>query len=349
MKKVYTLILLVAASFAVKAQVDIDTLLFESFEYQMDTYLIEGAPSGLVEDTMWYNFDVDGLDYGSPNERPGGWFQTLAFSDADSIDPFTFLDSNIVMSSNSWFSPAGVASNWLITPNIKLGDHDTLFWRSAPFQTPRYLDGYEVRISTTTNDDFAFTNVLFTAAEMTGLSTVPGDSTSFTNHQFSTGFVHGQDSTYIESDTANPTSSYRALLRPFSVPLDAYANMNVFIAFHHNSDDDNLISLDNIMVRGTPSNPTASIKELNRNDLSLQVFPNPANEIAQLNFELPAETEVTITVADVTGKVVYSENKGSQLAGRHFAKINTASLGKGFYTVAVQTNNSRNTTKLIVK
>lgn len=348
MKKVYTLVsVLLFIAWGVKAQ---DTLLYESFQFVMNTYLTEGAPPGNTEDVMWYNFDADGFSDGSggSTQRPGGWWQILPFADADSIDPLT-LDTNLVMAANSWFTAPDQANNWLITPNIKLGDHDTLFWRSAPRQTPRYLDGYEVKLSTTTNDDFSFTNVLFTAAEMTGLSTVPGDSSNFANHTFSPGFVHGEDSTYIVFDTVNTTGAYNGMLRPFSVALDAFANQNVFIAFHHNSFDDNLISIDNIMVRGTPSNPNASIKEQNRNDLNLTVFPNPANEFAQLNFELPVETEVTITVSDVTGKVVYSENKGSQPAGRHFAKINTSILAKGFYSIVVQTNNSRNTTKLIVK
>lgn len=347
MKKVYTLFsVILLTSLGVKAQ---DTLLYESFQFVMDSYLVEGPPSGNTQDDMWYNFDADGFSDGSggSTERPGGWFQILPFADIDSIDPFT-LDTNLVMAANSWFSTPDVANNWLITQNIKLGDHDTLFWSSAPRQTPRYLDGYEVKISTTTNDDFAFTDVLFTAAEMTVLSTVPGDSSNFANHQFSSGFVHGLDSTYIVMDTPQ-VGAHNGILRPFWVALDPYANQNVFIAFHHNSNDDNLISIDHIMVRGTPSNPAAGIKEQNRNDLSLNVFPNPAHEMAQLNFELTAETEVTISISDVTGKLIYSENKGSLLAGRNFAKINTSALAKGFYTVAVQTNNSRNTTKLIVK
>ena len=52
---------------------------------------------------------------------------------------------------------------------------------------------------------------------------------------------------------------------------------------------------------------------------------------------------------DITGKVIYTENMGTLMQGRHYAKINTADLAKGFYTVSVKTANSLNTTKLIVK
>lgn len=350
MKKIVTFlsVLLIGVSASTQAQ---DTLLFENFQADSFPHIMvtNQPPPANITDSVWYSFDGDQFDDGSPSgERPGAWYLSMAFANADSTDLAT-MDTNIVMISNSWFTNPDQANNWFITRNIQLGDHDTLFWKSAPFQTPRYLDGYQVLLSTTNNEDLSFTEVLYTAAEMTGLSTVPGDSSSFTNHQFSTGFVHGLDSTYIEADSVNATAAFRGVLRPFSVALDAYANQNVFIAFHHNSYDDNLISIDDILVRGTPSNPVASIKELGRNDLSLNVFPNPAVENAQINFQLANETEVTITVADVSGKVIYSENKGSMVAGRHFAMINTSALAKGFYTIAVKTQNSTNTTKLIVK
>lgn len=351
MKKIFTLltVLLLAKAVSVKAQ---DTLLYEGFQFVMDSYLnhITSPPAGVNVDSMWYDYDADQLADGSGSSTPrkDDWFQVLSYADTDLYVPGT-MDTNIVMGSNSWFSSPGLADNWLITRNIQLGDHDTLYWRAAPFQTPRYLDGYEVKLSTTNNDDLSFTHVLFTAAEMTGLSQTAGDSSIFANHVFSAGFVHGEDSTYIESKPSRPTAAYTGVLRPFFVALDPYANQNVFIAFHHNSFDDNLISIDDILIRGTASNPTAGITEKSKLDLNLNVFPNPAEDHAQLNFQLATDTEVLVTVTDITGKVIYSENKGKLQQGRHFAMINTASLSKGFYTLAVQTNSSRNTTKLIVK
>ena len=350
MKKIFTFlsVLTIGASINTQAQ---DTLLYEGFQADSLPYIrvVTQPPPANIVDTLWYSYDGDQIDDASASGlRDGSWFLMRSFASSDFTDLAT-MDTNIVLASNSWLVDEGQANNWFITRNIQLGEHDTLFWKSAPFQTPRYLDGYEVLLSTTNNEDLSFSEVLFTAAEMTAKSTVTGDSSIFANHEFSTGFIHGLDSTYIERDSAEITSAFRGQLRPFSAPLDAYANQNVFIAFHHNSTDDNLISIDDILIRGTASNPQASIKELGRTDLSLNVFPNPAVESAQLNFQLASETEVTITVADVSGKLIYSENKGSMVVGRHFAMINTSTLAKGFYTIAVKTNNSKNTTKLIVK
>ena len=347
MKKIYTLlsVLLFAGSVNLKAQ---DTLLYEGFQFVMDSYLISvtSPPVGTNIDSMWYNYDADQLadGAGGTTPRPDDWWQILAFADSNLYIEGT-QDTNIVMGSNSWFGSPGQADNWLITKNVQLGDHDTLFWKSAPRQTPRYLDGYEVRLSTTTNSDLAFTNILFTAAEMTSI-TGANDSV-FTGYEFSTpGFVHGQDGTFTEFN--NDSARLMGILKPFSVPLDAYANQNVFIAFHHTSFDDNLISIDDILIRGDASNPVAGIKE-NKFDLNLNVFPNPAGDNAQLNFQLFTETSVTISVTDVTGKLVYSENKGSLASGRHFATINSGALANGFYTIAVQTKNGTSTAKLIVQ
>lgn len=344
MKKIYTLlsVLLFAGSWSLKAQ---DTLLYEGFQADSLNYIIltQDPPPGNTADSLWYDYDLDQLPDGSTGNRSDYWFLSVAFADADSIDQAT-MDTNLVLMSNSWFTSPGQADNWLITRSILLGDHDTLFWKSAPRQTPRYLDGYEVKISTTTNEDVAFTDVLFTAAEMDSINGT--NDSVFSGYDFSAGIVHGLDSTYTEYH--GDSARLLGVLKPFMIPLDAYANQNVFIAFHHNSFDDNLISIDDIMIRGT-LNPSAGIKEQNKSGLSLNVFPNPANDYAQVNFQLTAETEVAITLSDITGKLVYSENKGSMTPGRHFAMINTAALEKGFYTIAIQTNNSRNTAKLIVK
>lgn len=338
MKKIYTLLagFILFGSFTSRGQ---DTLLYESFNFQnfYDNYLISDVvpPPGVTTDSLWYSYDADGFADGSSGSRDGGWFAVSPFADVDTLN-------NVALAANSWFSPPGVANNWLITPNVLLGTNDTLFWRSAPFQTPRYCDGYQVLISTTSNIDYAFTDTLFTAAEMTAI--LGTNDSSFSGYSFSPGFVHGLDGTFTQySDSAR----FRGALRPFSKPLDAYANQNVFIAIHHNSDDDNLISIDDVMIRGT-KNPNLGIKE-NKFDLKLNVFPNPAKDHAQLNFELMDETAVTISVHDITGKLVYSENKGSLLHGRHFASINTAALTKGFYTITIQTINGKSSAKLIVQ
>lgn len=354
MKKIYVLLsmFLLTGTF-VKAQ---DTLLFEDFELTRfyDTLLIDcnataTIPPGVAGDMNWYSMDSDGDTDGSGGSRPDGWFALQPFSVVDQYETVyggTPPDTNTVLGTNSWTTALMPQQNWLITSSVQLGSADTLFWKSAPRQTPRYLDGYEVRLSTTTNADntSAFSNVLFNASQMTVL----GTDTTFSTYTFaptaaSGAFVHGLDGTHI--DYAGTSNSHQGQLRQFSVPLNAYANQAVYIAIIGNSADDNLVSIDDVMIRGTLYN---SINE-NKNDLSLNLFPNPATDNVQVNYTLSSESMVTINLYDVTGKLVATVSKGEQPQGRHFAHINTSDLAKGFYTVNVVTSFGASTSKLIVR
>jgi hypothetical protein len=275
----------------------------------------------------------------------GGWFWSYPFSTVDNLTPDG--DSNSVMASSSYFTQPARASNYFISPSVKLGLHDTLFWKSAPYQTPRYLDGYKVMISTTTNNIANFTDTLFKAAQMIGNPATDPDTVFADFTFFPTGaFVHGEDGLYIDIASTTTPVSHVGQLRPFSVPLDAYADQNVFITFYHDSYDDNLISIDDIMVRGTlPS----GIYE-NNLAVNIEAYPNPVvNNNIQLNFELPSETFVAIVLYDYTGRIVYSDYKGLLPQGHHFTNINTTFLAKGYYTVAVLTNDGRSIKKLIVQ
>jgi len=333
-----------------------DTLLYEDFELVRfyDTLLIDcnatsTVPPGVTGDMNWYSWDSDGdPDASTGGGRPDGWFAVVPFSTVDQyITPYPGPDTNTVICANSWTAGLLQQQNWLMTQSVQLGTADTLFWKSAPFQTPRYCDGYEVRLSTTTNADNTgtFSNLLFTASEM-----VPplGSDTTYATWTFTpaSGFIHGADGNNIDIATTSAPILHRGQLRQFSAPLNAFANQAVYIAFLHNSTDDNLISLDDVMIRGTL--PTIGVEE-NENSIALNLFPNPASENVQVNYTLTSQTDVTIAIYDVTGKLIESQSKGTLASGRHFSNINTANLAKGFYTVKVSTSFGQSTSKLIVK
>ncbi|MDF2436753.1 MAG: hypothetical protein K0Q95_1129 [Bacteroidota bacterium] len=349
MKKIYLLAFSFIALSAMESKAQtLDTLVYESFNYQYfyDDLVDDVAPPpGVSSDILWYSYDQDQKDDGSGAGFSGGWQALFPFSDVDTTDlDMDGANDNTVLGANSWFTPFGVASNWLITPSYVIRAGDMLYWKSAPRQTPRYMDGYKVKISTTTNDDNAFTTTLFSGAEMTAL----GADTNYATYTFSSGFVHGQDGTYIDvvEDPNAATIAHRGQLRPFSVDLSPYVGQEVFFAFHHNSNDDYLISIDDFMIRRTVTGVESSSVS---NELSLNVFPNPSVDVAQVNYNLPSSSNVTITVYDVTGKVISVENKGNQSAGRNFTMINTSVLANGFYTVTVQTDATRISAKMIVK
>ncbi len=87
--------------------------------------------------------------------------------------------------------------------------------------------------------------------------------------------------------------------------------------------------------------PTASINEV-ANVFGLNVYPNPASDV--INVTLNKEVTATITVVDVTGKVV----KTTTINGVS-TSINTAGLSNGVYYVNITDGTSVSTEKVVIK
>ncbi|MFI5150356.1 MAG: T9SS type A sorting domain-containing protein [Bacteroidia bacterium] len=319
-----------------------DTLLFQSFNYtnfSFDTTM----PPGHNFDTAWYAYDnaflIDGS--GSTSPRPGHWFRSYTFWKGDSAN---FL---ITMASNSWFNPAGTADDWLITPSIYISDTTAKFsWRSATRQTPYYLDGYEIRCSAAgTNSLSSFHDTLFTAGEYLSRVTPLADS-SYGPYTFSKGWVQGANHTYIACSVPHCDSSrFYGELAPHTVSLKAYAGKTIFLAVHHNSHDDNLISVDNLLVTGT------GVMGINEHvhAMELNVFPNPSYGDFQLNYTLPTSSSVMVSIYDMSGKLVKAKSMGLQAEGSQTLNINLSELSAGHYSLVMQTAAGKSTAHLILK
>lgn len=314
-----------------------DTLLYESFEFDMSTYTVN-APAGTENETNWVNFDLDGFAdaSGGSTQRPPEWFQTLGFADADT--------ATVVMASNSWTSPADKVSNWLMTPVVYINDTNaTLSWKSAPFQTPRYMDGYTVLISTTTNSETDFTDTIFVAAEFVSQSTLVDSTYSRFNFAPANGFVHGRDGSYIEYH--GDSVRFTGVLRPFSFSLAQYVGQHIFVAFVHNATDDNLIAIDDILIMGTG---VASVNDVQA-DISLKLFPNPASEIVNISYTLANASPVFFDMYDMNGKLVRTMANGFRPAGEHTAAFNIDGVARGYYNVVVRTAEGNSVKKIMVK
>jgi hypothetical protein len=325
-----------------------DTLLYQSFDYTNWTPMYRTTmPAGLSSDTAWYNYDNAMLIDGSGNTtpRPGNWFP---------VQPFYWGDTTVqkvALGSNSWFSPAGTADDWLITPSIFLSDTTGKFtWKSAVAQTPRYGDGYQIRISSTTNDiGSAFKDTAFTAGEFTGFLTPNNDSAKYQYYSYSPGYVQGMNPADVACKAPLPTrcdSAYMVgILTPHTVSLAKYHGKSIFIAVHHNSHDDNLISVDDLLVTGTG---VAGINEY-KQQLAISIFPNPTSDNLQVSYNLPTSTSVLVNMYDVTGKLVKSESKGLQYVGQQTININVSDLARGTYTLVLRTAVGKSVAKVIVK
>ena len=183
--KKYVLLICLVISNYVNAQ--IVSLLNENFN--------NGVPAG------WTRINNDGL---VPNALVS--FVTNSWVSYDDIDSLGIGDS--VMVATSYYSPAGTADDWLISPPITLkGNGNFLNWQVRS-QDPSYPDGYDVLISTTLPviDSFYVDTALYSV-----------------DYEF-------------------PYWTDR------SVSLDSFVNQTVYIAFRAKSNDQFLLLIDNVYM-----------------------------------------------------------------------------------------------------
>ncbi|MCS6981097.1 MAG: T9SS type A sorting domain-containing protein [Flavobacteriales bacterium] len=331
MKKNFILFLVLAEGlFSPFTKAQNDTLLYMDFNNDPSPYFSpDFYPPGNPYDTAWYNIDLDMLTPVGQNNGVGpAWFWSLAFADADTLQ---FVN---VFAARSWFEEIGQAKNYLITPAIPIVDANAvLHWRSAPYQTPRYLDGYKVLISSTTNDIEAFTDTVFVAAEMTQLAPPNDTSGNFAAYQFSSGFIHGLDGQYVE-DQGDPMR-LRGMLRPFSISLAPYAGKFIFVAFYHDSYDDNFISVDEILVTGT-YDPNFGLNKTDIPHLQVKLFPNPVHHLFSLDLSADKALDgLELEIVDITGKTLHSEDLG-KVQGALRKQISAAHLSTGLYALRIK-------------
>lgn len=344
MKKFYV----AAAATLAMGYSNAQVLLNEDFQENDFSHIQITYPSVSTSDTSWYNYDEDGLPDGSGTTRNDEWFLTYAFAVADSLT--TTGDTNVVITSNSWFSSPGQAKNWLITKSLDLpAGTGTLKYKSASFQTPYYLDGYQVLLSNSDNDLGSFSTVLAEAGEYTAGDATAGAADDYSGYTFApagawTQGINGGVIVPAEVEDSGDHARYTGVLTEKTVDLSAYAGQTIFIAFLHNSFDDNLISLDDIRVDW--------VTGVNENESLLSkitAYPNPTTDFITLDYTMSAASPVILTVTDIYGRMVYTESMGIVAAGANKKGIDVSGYAKGTYNVQLRTDRGMKSLSFIKK
>lgn len=94
--------------------------------------------------------------------------------------------------------------------------------------------------------------------------------------------------------------------------------------------------------------PSVGIKN-NEFVTGVSLFPNPATEKATVEFNLANASDVAIEVIDITGKVVATKTLTNATSGANAVELNVAGFATGIYSVAIKSNDSSVTRKLIVQ
>jgi hypothetical protein len=343
MKKIYVAAALLAMGTYSNAQI----LLSEDFQGDLSNIQIS-YPSAATTDASWYTFDEDGFADGSGGSRPGEWFALLPFATVDSLTPGG--DTNVALGANSWFTSPQVSKNWLITPSIAIPAGATgtvLKFKSASRQTPLYLDGYKVLISNSDNDLLSFSSTpLYTAAEFTGPGNMGGDFAAYTFAP-SGAWVQGWDGSTIQTaevEFDGDSARFIGVLTEKTISLGAYAGQTVFIAFLHESDDDNLISVDDIMV-----DATTGIGGYNT-VTSVNAYPNPTvDQVVIAINATDASAATVITVTDIFGRIVHTETAGMMNVGANKFTVDASSYENGTYNVEIRSEKGVAKTSFVKK
>jgi len=303
----------------------VDTVFYEDFQsnpFQAMDSLYDGSNEN------WVNYDEDGLETNLQNEESKRWYSGPAISDpADSITgQIDFVALSLSFLQN--FAPGN--RNWLILPPQSISDDSyMLHWESAPGQLPRYQDGYQVLISETGNNVLNdFVDTLFTAASMDEIIG-DGQSTDYSNFSFTPGYLHanaGMDESYFVAGTGINFG----LLEPHVASLAAYAGKTVYIAFLHDSDDDERIQLDDILI--TKQAGVSGVSDSEKLKFKLESYPNPVSQNVLLSYSLEDDvSKVSFVLYTMEGKMIMSQSLGFRSASTHTEDINLSNLVSGNY------------------
>jgi hypothetical protein len=118
------------------------------------------------------------------------------------------------------------------------------------------------------------------------------------------------------------------------------------LGFDANGDLFSLTSPGAVMIR-LLDDPSASLEEVTAVS-GIHVFPNPANNSANVSIELSNDAAVAINVTDLSGKVVYTTDLGT-VNGTQDVQVNTSSFTSGVYMVNVSVDGAVSTQKLVVR
>jgi hypothetical protein len=93
--------------------------------------------------------------------------------------------------------------------------------------------------------------------------------------------------------------------------------------------------------------PILSVNENTNQVADAVIYPNPTSLTSTIEFNLVNASETTISITDLSGKIVSERNLGQLNAGANATEINTTSFNAGIYYVTVSSNRSSVTKKLI--
>jgi hypothetical protein len=149
-----------------------------------------------------------------------------------------------------------------------------------------------------------------------------------------------QTSSYIPDNVVKDFTQWRTEM----VTLTGFAKSNVLVKFVATSDNGNNLYLDNVNL--AQKDPVGIVKT-NSSAFGVNVFPNPASGIANININSVKAGDVKITVVNAIGQVVLTKSTSVSEGGNNVV-IDVKEFASGIYSVVVDSEKGSVTKKLTV-
>jgi hypothetical protein len=101
-------------------------------------------------------------------------------------------------------------------------------------------------------------------------------------------------------------------------------------------------------LNGDDGGSNLGVEDMIENMVSFEVYPNPANEIAYLNYYLPYDAHLTVELFDLFGKRVALLDNGNKAGGNYKLELNAAALETGTYVCRMIVDNEEVITRKLV-
>ena len=131
-----------------------------------------------------------------------------------------------------------------------------------------------------------------------------------------------------ENQEDNPTAM--VVVNPPSFPPIA-ANAKIYVTGQSNNDVATIKYSQPLVIAPTARPAIVAEEALTASKFRIDHSPNPVTSIANIQFELPTDSRVTIDIYDPIGRKVFSLVDGFRKAGTHITKLNVATLAAGTY------------------
>ncbi|GAB4248586.1 MAG: hypothetical protein Kow0079_00800 [Vicingaceae bacterium] len=267
-----------------------------------------------TNDANDFQLNFEDIDQNAPSSTYAGagftsdWMNFYSLNNIDKLPGD--VDTAWFFGATSWFATPAQADNWLSMGPITIpASGAELSWYEK--FNPQWTDAYDVYIVTSVAD-------MNTGAQAY-VDVNPGvDVPLYTK-------------TGIYGSPSQPASD--TIFNKITKQIPQYAGQRIWIVFHHNANDGDMLFLDHFMV--TEQN-NVGINELD-NTNRFSVFPNPALDYITIS----SKVNQTFDIYDITGKKMLSISTKTLNT-----KIDVSSFSKGVYFVQSNTGEVK---KLIIK